>query len=199
MVVLNIGGVANLTYIGVDGDLIAFDTGPGNAAIDDWMMKHTGEPMDRDGAFANKGAVDQDRVVEMLSHPYFMVPPPKSLVRLDFGHSFAEGLSAEDGAATLTALTALAIVRGTEHFPTKERGWIVTGGGRNNAALMQALRGLLRAPVLLAEKAGWRGDFIEAEAFAYLAMRSVKGLPLSYQSTTGVPSPTTGGVLHNPV
>ncbi|MEY4878596.1 MAG: hypothetical protein RJB62_64 [Pseudomonadota bacterium] len=198
MVVLNIGGVANITYIGADGELIAFDTGPGNAAIDDWMMKHTGEPMDRDGAFANKGAVDQDRVVGMLSHPYFVVPPPKSLDRLDFGHAFVDGLSPEDGAATLTALTALSIVRGTEHFPVKERGWIVTGGGRNNPALMQALRGLLRAPVLEAEKAGWRGDSLEAEAFAYLAMRSVKGLPLSYPTTTGVPSPATGGVLHRP-
>jgi len=198
MAVLNIGGVANVTYIGADGELIAFDTGPGNAPIDDWMMKHTGQPIDRDGAFANKGVVNQDAVMTMLAHPYFVLPPPKSLDRLDFTHDFAEGLSPEDGAATLTALTALAIVRGTEHFPGKERGWIVCGGGRHNAALMEALRGLLRAPVLPAEKAGWRGDFIEAEAFAYLAMRSIKGLPLSYHTTTGVPEATTGGVLHLP-
>jgi anhydro-N-acetylmuramic acid kinase len=198
MAVLNIGGVANVTYVGADGELIAFDTGPGNAPIDDWMMKHTGQPIDRDGAFANKGVVNQDAVMTMLAHPYFVLPPPKSLDRLDFTYDFVEGLSPEDGAATLTALTALAIVRGTEHFPQKERGWIVCGGGRHNAALMEALRGLLRAPVLPAEKAGWRGDFIEAEAFAYLAMRSVKGLPLSYHTTTGVPEATAGGVLHVP-
>ncbi|MGY9107783.1 MAG: anhydro-N-acetylmuramic acid kinase, partial [Alphaproteobacteria bacterium] len=92
----------------------------------------------------------------------------------------------------------LAIVRGTEHFPARERGWLVTGGGRHNLAMMESLRGVLRAPVLPAEKAGWRGDFLEAEAFAYLAVRSARGLPLSLPSTTGVSEPMTGGRLHRP-
>ena len=198
MVVLNIGGVANVTYIGPDGFLLAFDTGPGNALIDDWMMKHAGEPMDRDGILAEKGVVDQTAVMRMLAHPYFALPPPKSLDRLDFTDDFVSGLSLEDAIATLTAFTVLSIVRGTEHFPERERGWLVAGGGRHNLALMNSLRGVLRAPVLPAEKAGWRGDYLEAEAFAYLAARSAKGLPLSLPQTTGVPKPMTGGRLHLP-
>ena len=198
MVVLNIGGVANVTYIGPDDVLLAFDTGPGNAPIDDWMVKHMGEPMDRDGAIAEKGVVNQDAVMQMLSHPYFALPPPKSLDRFDFTNEFVSGLSPEDAVATLTALTVLSIVRGTEHFPAQERGWLVTGGGRHNAAMMQSLGGVLRAPVLPVEKAGWRGDFLEAEAFAYLAVRSAKGLPLSLPSTTGIAEPKTGGRLHLP-
>jgi len=198
MVVLNIGGVANVTYIGPDETLLAFDTGPGNAPIDDWMMKHLGEPMDRDGALAEKGVVNQDAVMQMLAHPYFVHPPPKSLDRADFSNDFVSGLSPEDAVATLAALTVLAIVRATEHFPARERGWLVTGGGRHNLAMMESLRGVLRAPVLPAEKAGWRGDFLEAEAFAYLAVRSAKGLPLSLPSTTGVSEPMTGGRLHLP-
>nr|TFG51961.1 MAG: anhydro-N-acetylmuramic acid kinase [Hyphomicrobiales bacterium] len=198
MVVLNIGGVANVTYIGSDDVLIAFDTGPGNAAIDDWMMKQLGEPMDRNGALAQKGIVQQETVMQMLSHPYFSLPPPKSLDRFDFSREFVSEMSPEDGAATLTAFTVLSIVRGTEHFPMKGRGWLVSGGGRHNLAMMESLRGVLRAPVLPVEKAGWRGDFLEAEAFAYLAVRSAKGLPLSLPSTTGVPEPMTGGRLHRP-
>ncbi len=198
MVVLNIGGVANVTYIGPEDVLLAFDTGPGNAPIDDWMVKHMGEPMDRDGAIAEKGVVNQDAVLQMLSHPYFAHPPPKSLDRFDFTNEFVSGLSPEDAVATLTALTVLSIVRGMEHFPAQERGWLVAGGGRHNKAMMESLRGVIRAPVLPVEKAGWRGDFLEAEAFAYLAVRSAKGLPLSLPSTTGVPQPMTGGRLHLP-
>ena len=108
------------------------------------------------------------------------------------------GLSPEDAVATLTAFTVLSIVRGTEHFPERERGWLVAGGGRHNLAIMESLRGVLRAPVLPVEKAGWRGDFLEAEAFAYLAVRSAKGMPLSIPHTTGVPEPMTGGRLHLP-
>jgi anhydro-N-acetylmuramic acid kinase len=198
MVVLNIGGVANVTYIGPDDYLLAFDTGPGNALIDDWVMKHAGEPMDRDGALAEKGVVDQAAVMQMLEHPYFRLPPPKALDRLDFTDEFVSGMSLENAVATLTALTVLSILRGTEHFPERERGWLVAGGGRHNQAMMNSLRGVLRAPVLPAEKAGWRGDYLEAEAFAYLAVRSAKGLPLSYPQTTGVPKPMTGGRLHLP-
>jgi len=198
MVVLNIGGVANVTYIGPGGVLLAFDTGPGNALIDDWMMKNFGAPMDRDGALAKKSVVNQDAVMRMLSHPYFSLPPPKSLDRLEFTDEFVSGLSPEDAVATLTAFTVLSIVRATEHFPERERGWLVAGGGRHNLAIMESLRGVLRAPVLPAERAGWRGDFLEAEAFAYLALRSAKNMPLSLPHTTGVPEPTTGGCLHLP-
>jgi anhydro-N-acetylmuramic acid kinase len=198
-VVVNIGGVANVTYVGL-AQILAFDTGPGNAPIDDWALRHTGVPMDRGGALARKGHVNEAVLAAMLDHPYFALPPPKSLDRLDFTFDAVKGLSAEDGAATLTAFTAAALARAGEHFPEKPRRWIVSGGGRHNPALMNELKkrvaGVGDIDVLTAEEVGWRGSYIEAEGFAYLAMRSVKGLALSLPSTTGVPKPTSGGRLH---
>jgi anhydro-N-acetylmuramic acid kinase len=198
VVVVNIGGVANITYVGGNGELIAFDTGPGNAAIDDWALAHTGEPVDRDGRLARAGRIDEALLARMLAHPAFALPPPKSLDRLDFPMSAVEGLSAEDGAATLTAITAASIARAQEHLPQAPKAWVICGGGRHNPVLMDELRTRLPGQVMAADDAGWRGDFLEAEAFAYLAMRSVKGLPLSLPSTTGVPRPMTGGLLHRP-
>jgi anhydro-N-acetylmuramic acid kinase len=196
--VVNIGGVANLTYIGARGEIIAFDTGPGNAALDDWAMAHTGEPLDRDGKLAAKGRVNETVLASMLRHPMFLQPPPKSLDRFDFPMSAVEALSGPDGAATLTAFTAAAIARANEHLPVVPKRWIICGGGRHNPVLMRELRARLSAEVIRAEDAGWRGDFLEAEAFGYLAVRSVKGLPLSLPSTTGVPRPMPGGRLHRP-
>ena len=198
VVVVNIGGVANVTYVGDKDELIAFDTGPGNAAIDDWALAHTGEPIDRDGKLARAGQVDEALLARMLTHPAFAAPPPKSLDRLDFPMSAVEGLSAPDGAATLTVFTATALARAQEHLPQTPKAWIICGGGRHNPVLMEALRARLPGEVVAAEEVGWRGDFLEAEAFAYLAVRSVKRLPLSLPSTTGVPRPMTGGVLHRP-
>jgi anhydro-N-acetylmuramic acid kinase len=198
LVVVNIGGVANVTYVGVDDAVVAFDTGPGNAQLDDWAYANTGEHIDRDGRLARAGRVDEKRLAVMLRHPTFAVPPPKSLDRFDFPMSAVDGLSGPDGAATLTAFTAASIARAREHFPQTPKCWIICGGGRRNPALMDELRRRLGGAVLSAEDAGWRGDFIEAEAFAYLAARSVKGLPLSLPSTTGVPYPMPGGRLHRP-
>jgi anhydro-N-acetylmuramic acid kinase len=193
--VVNIGGVANVTY--VDGDLIvAFDTGPGNAPIDDWMQRHTGMPIDEAGALARTGSVDERILSRMLDNDFFGCRPPKSLDRMDFGCDAVEGLSAKDGAATLTAFTAAAIARAREHFPRPATTWIICGGGRHNLTLMEQLRRRLSAAVLTAEDAGWNGDFIEAEAFAYLAVRSLKGLSLSLPTTTGVARAQTGGTLH---
>jgi len=198
VVVVNIGGVANVTYIGREDRLIAFDTGPGNAALDDWALKHTGEPVDRDGALARAGRVDEALLAFMLGHPSFLESPPKSLDRFDFPFTAVSGLSAADGAATLTAFTAASIARANEHFPLAPKSWIICGGGRRNPVLMEELRRRLTGTVETAEGAGWRGDFLEAEAFAYLAARSVKGLPLTLPSTTGVPYPMPGGKLHGP-
>jgi anhydro-N-acetylmuramic acid kinase len=198
VVVVNIGGVANVTYVGAGDELIAFDTGPGNAALDDWALKHTGEAVDRDGKLAAAGHVDQGVLQFMLGHPIFRQPPPKSLDRFDFPMAAVEGLSAEDGAATLTAFTAAAIGRAQEHLPNVPHCWIICGGGRHNPVLMAELRARLKPKVITAEEAGWRGDFLEAEAFAYLAVRSIKHLPLSLPSTTGVPHPMLGGRLHQP-
>jgi anhydro-N-acetylmuramic acid kinase len=195
--ILNLGGVANVTFVSGE-TLLAFDTGPGNAALDDWALQHTGEPMDRDGALARKGAVNDSVLSAMLEHSYFAKPPPKSLDRMDFGRDAVAWLSPADGAATLTAFTAACVRRAAAHLPAQPARWIACGGGRHNPALMEALAIFLDAPLCAAEDVGWRGDFLEAEAFAYLAARSVKGLPLSLPSTTGVPKPMTGGRLHIP-
>ncbi|MDZ4867560.1 MAG: anhydro-N-acetylmuramic acid kinase [Alphaproteobacteria bacterium] len=196
--VLNIGGVANVTFVGRGGELIAFDTGPGNAPIDDWALKHTGQPIDKDGALAAKGRVNENVVAHLLEHAYFAKPAPKSLDRMDFALDMARNLTPEDGAATLTAFTARAIAKARAHLPRPPQAWIVCGGGRLNPTLMRELRTALDgATVLTAEDAGWRGDFIEAEATAYLAVRSLRGLPISFPLTTGVPRPMAGGALHN--
>jgi anhydro-N-acetylmuramic acid kinase len=195
LVVVNIGGVGNVTYI--DGDMVlAFDTGPGNAPIDDWMQRHTGHAVDVGGALARQGTVNPDALAAMLGHDYFDRVPPKSLDRMDFGMDAVNGLSPADGAATLAAFTAASIARAVEHFPQNPRTWIICGGGRHNDFLMDQLHLRLRGNVLKAEGARWDGDALEAEGFAWLAMRSVLDLPLSLPTTTGVAAPMTGGVLH---
>ncbi len=200
LAVLNIGGVANVTWIGPSGigetgALLAFDTGPGNAPIDDWALRHIGSAVDRDGALARSGRVDQAILDRLLSNPYFAQVPPKSLDRNSFDLSPVDSLGAADGAATLTAFTAGAVHRASAHFPAPARRWIVCGGGRHNPAILQGLRDLLAVPVDPAEVVGWDGDALEAQAFAYLAVRSLKGLPLSLPGTTGVSRPQPGGVL----
>ncbi len=198
VVVLNIGGVANITYI--DGDmLIACDTGPGNALLDDFMLRATGEAVDRDGRYAARGRVDQNWIARALDHPFFNVPPPKSLDRNHFGSFTVDGMTPDDGAATLTALTATSIARIVEVLPKLPASWIVVGGGANNPTLMAMLADRLApAPVMRGGDLGWMGDAIEAQAFAYLAVRSLKGMPLTFPSTTGAPVPLTGGVLAKP-
>src|SRR5205085_3899256 len=146
------------------------DTGPGNAPIDDWAYRHTGKPVDESGALAKQGRVNDEALTDMLDHDFFARVPPKSLDRLDFTTEAVEGLSPEDGAATLTAFTAASIARAREYFPEPATTWIVTGGGRHNKFLMDQLRARVNAPVLATEDAGWDGDAMEAEAFAYLAM-----------------------------
>ncbi|MGE0848650.1 MAG: anhydro-N-acetylmuramic acid kinase [Hyphomicrobiaceae bacterium] len=193
--VLNIGGVANVTWIGRSGELISFDTGPGNALIDDWMQRRLGFPRDEHGSLAAKGRVHDDYVTQYLRHSYFGAPPPKSLDRNAFPLGLVHSLSHEDGAATLTAFTAASIARAREHFPEQPQLWVVSGGGRLNKTLMSMLAGHVEGAVAPAEAAGMDGDAVEAEAWAYLAVRSLKGLPVSFPGTTGVPMPLTGGVL----
>jgi anhydro-N-acetylmuramic acid kinase len=200
LAVVNIGGVANVTWIGegigkADSELIAFDTGPGNAPIDDWVQAKTGEAVDYNGALAASGKVDEVQVQRFLQHPYFSRRPPKSLDRDDFVSFKIGDLSTDDGAATLTAITAASIAQGFAQFPAPPRRVLVTGGGRHNPVLMQMLAARLGRPVAPVEAVGWEGDAIEAQAFAYLALRARAGLPLSFPGTTGVPKPMTGGVL----
>ncbi|MBK8158184.1 MAG: anhydro-N-acetylmuramic acid kinase [Rhodospirillaceae bacterium] len=195
LAVLNIGGVANVTWIGRDGALLAFDTGPGNALIDDWAQRHEGRPVDLGGALARAGRIDDDVLAHLLSHPFFDLPAPKSLDRNAFHSKMVDHLRAADGAATLTAFTAAAIARAVHLFPAPAQNWLVCGGGRHNPVLMEALIERLDAPVRGVDEVGWNGDALEAQAFAYLALRSLAGLPLSYPTTTGVPQPMTGGRL----
>lgn len=195
---LNVGGVSNVTWIGDANALIAFDTGPGNALIDDWALRHTGDPVDRDGALARRGTVDAAAVARFLQNPYFARPAPKSLDRDAFKGFSLGDLNAADGAATLTAITAVSIAAGVERLPAPPKRWLVCGGGRHNPVLMDALRARLAVAVDPIEAIGWDGDLIEAHAFAFMAMRSLRGLPISFPGTTGVKQPTTGGVVHRP-
>jgi anhydro-N-acetylmuramic acid kinase len=197
LAVLNLGGVANVTWIGAGGDdILAFDTGPGNALLDDWARRHTGQAADYDGALARAGRASPTHVARFLEHPYFARQPPKSLDRDDFRDWLSAALGAADGAATLTEMTAAAVAAAIRHFPALPRAWFVCGGGRHNPALIAALaRRLAPVPVRPVEAAGWDGDALEAQAFAYLAVRSLRGLPLSLPSTTGAPRPICGGRL----
>ncbi len=195
LAVLNIGGVANITWIGADGTLVAFDTGPGNGPLDDWVRARTGAAFDADGALAASGRADEDVLARLLAHPYFAVPPPKSLDRLDFAQALAASglghLSPADGAATLVAFTVRAIAIAT--LPEPPRRWLVTGGGRHNRAIMAALAEALGVPVEPVEAVGWDGDALEAQCFGFLAARVDAGLPMSFPGTTGVPGPMPGG------
>jgi anhydro-N-acetylmuramic acid kinase len=201
--VLNVGGVANVTYI--DGDnLIACDTGPGNALIDDFMRARAGLARDDDGGAARRGGAARDALSALLAHPFFAKRPPKSLDRNDFRewvekHADLAGKSTEDGAATLTALTAAAAARIVAHLPRTPVTWIVAGGGARNPTLLRMLaERVAPASVETADQVGWSTDSLEAQAFAFLAVRSLKGLPLSFPTTTGAPRPMTGGVLVRP-
>ena len=198
--VLNIGGVANVTWID-GGDPVACDTGPGNALIDDFMRATTGAPLDRDGDQAARGTVDEGFVARVLTHPFFDLPCPKSLDRNDFAlaNIGLPELSVSDGAATLSALTAASVARVVERLPTKPKAWIVAGGGARNPTLMKMLAARLApATVETADAAGWSSQSIEAQAFAYLAMRTLGGLPITFPKTTGTPQPMTGGVIARP-
>ena len=197
-VIVNIGGVANVTFIGEDGELLAFDTGPGNALLDDWMMLRTGQARDENGQLAAQGQTDGRRLEAMLGHPYFMRKPPKSLDRNAFALSVMDGLSPEDGAATLTAFTAASIICGAAHFPATPKIFVLSGGGTRNASLVGTLRKLLPGRIELADDLGWDAGAMEAQAFAFMAVRALRGLPNSFPGTTGVAQPMTGGILAQP-
>lgn len=199
LAVLNIGGVSNVTWIGEGAEaLLACDCGPGNALLDDWMLARCGRPFDAAGAMARSGRVREDLLAAALAHPYFTRPAPKSLDRDAFALPGLEALSPEDGAATLTAFTAAAVAAVLPQLPAPPLRWLVTGGGRHNPAIMQALAEVLPQPVEAVETRGWNGDALEAEAFAFLAARVKAGLALTFPGTTGVAKPLTGGRLVAP-
>lgn len=195
LAVLNIGGVANVSLIGAEGALLACDVGPGNALLDDWAMRHTGVPCDRDGMLARAGRVDGAVLERLMDDPFFRRPAPKSLDRLSFHRAMdlLANLSAVDGGATLAAFTVQAVARLPRPF--QPRRWLVCGGGRRNPVLMEGLRAALGAVVEPVEAVGWNGDALEAQCFGFLAARAVRGLPLSFPGTTGAHRPVSGGRL----
>ncbi|MCR9218712.1 MAG: anhydro-N-acetylmuramic acid kinase [Alphaproteobacteria bacterium] len=196
---LNVGGVSNLTVVeALDAAPIGFDTGPGNAPIDDLVARRLGARMDANGRLAAAGRVDDAALAAMLDHPYFAAPYPKSLDRNAFDTTPVERLSTEDAAATLVAFLVEAVARGAALVTRPPARWFVTGGGRRNPEIMRALRQRLAAPVEPVEALGADGDVLEAEAFAYMAVRRLAGLPISFPETTGVAAPTVGGRLVHP-
>ncbi len=194
---VNIGGVGNVTFVGLNGALVAFDTGPGNALINDWMMKHKGLAYDDAGSVCLSGTVSQPHLQAALNNTYFQHEPPKSLDRNHFAGLNFDDLSFEDGAATLAAFAAHSIAASAQWASDPPKQWVICGGGRHNAAIMQSL-GALLPHVTSADAIGLNGDAMEAEAWAYLAVRSLKGLPLTYPGTTGVKAALTGGIIAKP-
>ncbi len=208
VVVLNIGGVANVTWIGPEGvkndksenidpaagALIAFDTGPGNALIDDWMHKKAGLGFDRNGDIARSGMLpDDDTLLTLMTDSFFEVPVPKSLDRNHFSLTPIDHLRLADGARVLVDFTVSSIALAPAWFPAPPKAWIVTGGGRHNGYMMEVLRWHLQTPVHIAEEIGLDGDAVEAQAFAYLAARTATGKPLTFPGTTGISAPMSGG------
>ena len=202
LAVLNVGGVANVTWIGGGGtskepNILAFDTGPGNALIDDWVSATIGRSMDEGGRLAKAGTVHEEILGGLLENAYFGRTPPKSLDRDDFAGAMqaVAGLSTEDGAATLSAFSVLSIGKAREHFPEAAKRWLVTGGGRHNTTMMAMLDLHVGGGVEPIEAINCNGDALEAQAFAFLAIRSLYGMPLSLPKTTKVSRPMVGGTL----
>ncbi len=204
---LNLGGVGNLTWVDPakarpeeEGALLAFDTGPANAPLDDLMMERRGEPCDRDGRLARRGQVVEGALELFLDEPYFYRIPPKSLDRNAFSDmiGLVRELSDADAAATLTGMAAAAVLRAMEHCPSPPERLLVTGGGRRNPVMMEMLAAALDCPVVPVEDVGLDGDMLEAQAFGYLAVRVARGLPTSCPGTTGVRAAVSGGTLSKP-
>jgi anhydro-N-acetylmuramic acid kinase len=199
IVVVNIGGVANVTYLDGATEPIAFDTGPGNAPMDELMLSRSGKVMDEGGAVAASGKANEKLVATALDHRFFAQLPPKSLDRADFARFDLAALSLPDALATAANIIASSIALSRKHFPKEPKRWIVAGGGARNPTLVNLMRGKLApAKVQTAEEIGWQSSAVEAQAFAFLAVRAMKNLPLSFPKTTGVSTPMTGGVLVKP-
>jgi anhydro-N-acetylmuramic acid kinase len=198
---VNIGGISNVTFVPAEGDPVAFDSGPGNTLIDQWVAREGGVPFDAGGAIASEGGINESAIYAYLENSFFSKAGAKSLDRNDFTLAPVDGLELADGARTLAAVSARAILNAADHMPAMPKLWIVCGGGRKNPHIVSDLRKgaeLADSKVILAEDAGLDGDAMEAEAWAYLAVRSMRELPLTFPTTTGCQHPVTGGVLAKP-
>lgn len=193
---LNIGGVANITYIH-DNEIIAFDTGPGNSLINDAMIKHYNKLYDHEGLTAKLGKINRKIIQQILNHPFFNQLPPKSLDRNDFMHvaELVSNLTKEDSIATLTELTVSSITAGIALLPKVPLKVYLCGGGTHNKTILESLQNHLNIHNI--DELGCNPDFIESQGFAYLAARFLRKLPSSFSSTTGVTKPTIAGVLYS--
>ena len=199
---VNIGGISNLTFVGRDGTIMAFDSGPGNTLIDQWVEAHAGIPFDQGGMIASEGGVVNALAERYLSHSFFTNPKRRSLDRNDFLPPEPQEAGLHDGARTLAYVTAAAVLTSASHLPEPPKCYVICGGGRLNKIIMAdliALAGATGARVMTGEDAGFDGDAMEAEAWGYLAVRSLMGLPLTFPGTTGVMKPVTGGLLARPL
>ncbi len=196
--ILNLGGVANLTYWNGADEIAAFDCGPANGPINEWVENHGQGSFDKDGLFAAAGNPDLDLLEKIMRNPWFDATFPKSLDRYDFSAKLVSGLSFEDGCATLSALVAMAVNRGLELFDQRVKTLVVAGGGRKNPTLMRDIAKYANVELIDSDKIGLRGDAVEAECFAYLSVRHAIGLPLSFPKTTGVKEPIIGGLMALP-
>ena len=196
--VLNLGGVANITWWDGQDQLIAFDTGPANAPVNDWVAQHSAGIMDVDGQYAAVGKFDEAWLAKCLEHPYLTARYPKSLDRFDFPTSIADGLNLQDGAALLSAFSAAAVGKALDLLPARPELLVLCGGGRHNPSLVKAIERYANVAIINADDIGWRGDAIEAECFAFLAQRVTRDLPLSFPATTGVSAPCCGGRIALP-
>ncbi len=195
--ILNLGGVGNITWLGKERtDILAFDTGPANALIDDLVKEKTGKSYDSDGRLAKAGTPNQGMIDDWLSHAYFKKPAPKSLDRDEWQVRRAYDLPLEDAVATLASFTVQSVFQSLELLPDKPRALYVAGGGRHNVYMMEKLQEKLGYGVKAVEDLGWNGDMLEAQGFAYLAVRSLLGLALTLPTTTGIAEPMTGGELY---
>lgn len=195
---VNIGGISNLTFIGADGLIVGYDSGPGNTLIDQWVETHAGVPFDQGGMIASEGRVIGDLADRYLESPFFTAEKRRSLDRNDFPPLSGTDAELSDGARTLAYVAAASIIKSAGHLPATPTLYVICGGGRLNRVMMHELRALARrqnGDVISAEEAGFDGDAMEAEAWAYLAVRSLDGLPLTFPGTTSVSKPVSGGVI----
>ena len=196
---LNIGGISNLTYW--DGEiLIGFDTGPGNALMDDFMSSTLNKDYDKDGIVASKGTPIKEEVVKFLKFDFFKKPPPKSLDRqtflLFYNELINKNYSVNDIMATLAELTVETIAISLDLLPKKVKNIIITGGGYRNTHLMGRLKNKLIMKIFNEKQIGINFDYIESELIAYLSARSIYKLPFTFPSTTGISKPSSGGELY---
>jgi len=194
-VIINIGGISNITYLEDKNKIISFDSGPGGYLIDKWVKKHSSFEFDDKGLIAESGKLNENILGEILNNSYYKKNPPKSLDVKDFNLSDLNKLSFEDGCATLSMLTAKTICMAINNLKEKPNKILISGGGRKNSFIIKNIKNIAKSPVYLIDEFNFNGDFIESQAFAFLAIRSYMKKFITFPDTTGVSKPCLGGMI----